>query len=230
MNCEESKNLMTISIYGKLTSSEKAQLQTHLQQCSKCASLFERSAKVSNLFNDKEDIPLPDKEKSWQIISSKALKRKGGWLERFIPRKPVFQFSFALLLLVVGFTAGYFIQTGWQRGGEISQLRQEVLQIRQMAAVSLLRQESLNKRLTEIGMNSLLRQPDEEPLGFLLRALTSKADVDLPPASLDDPYLFLGDPTIRQDFIQSLSDQTSPLVEIALALARHIDQTFTDLE
>jgi len=209
MNCEESKNLITISVYGKLTPSEKALLEAHLRECSRCASIFEKSGKLSNLFNEKEDILLPDKEKSWQIISAKAIKRKGSWLERFVPKKPVFQFSFALLLLVVGFSAGYFIHSGRQRGGEITQLRQEVRQIRQIAAVSLLRQESLNNRLREIGMSSLSVQPDEEPLGFLLRTLRGETDVDLRPASLDDPYLFLSYPAVRQDLIQSLSEQTS---------------------
>lgn len=230
MNCEESKNFMTVNVYGKLTPLERAKLETHLRQCSRCRSLYEKSGKLGNLFNDKDDIPLPDKEKSWQIIAAKAVKRKGSWFERFVPRKPVFQFSFALLLLVVGFGAGYFIHSGGQRGVEIAQLHQDVRQIRQMAAVSLLRQESLNKRLREIGVSSPFVQPDEEPLGFLLRTLRGETDVDLRPTSLDDPYLFLGDLTVRQDFIQSLSEQTSPLVEIALALARHIDQTFTNLE
>lgn len=230
MNCEESKNLITVSVYGKLTPSEKAQLEAHLRECSRCATIFEKSGKLSNLFNEKEYIRLPDKEKSWQIISAKAVKRKAGWPERFVPKKPVFQFSFALLLLVVGFAAGYFIHSGWQRSGEIAQLRQEVRQIRQIAAVSLLRQESLNNRLREIGMSSLFVEPDEEPLGFLLRTLGGVTNADLRPAPLDDPYLFLGDPTVRQDFIQSLSEQTSPLVEIALALARHIEKNYSNIK
>jgi hypothetical protein len=201
MNCEESKNLMTISAYGKLTPSEKAQLEAHLRECLRCVRIFEKVGKLSHLFNEKQDIPLPNKEKSWQIISAKALKRKGGWLERFVPRIPVFQFSFALLLLVVGFGAGYFIHSGWQMDGEMAQLRQEVLQIREITAASLLRQESMNQRLREIGMGSLFAQPEEATWGSLLQTLRGA----------DDLYL-------------SLSEQTSPLVEIALAFARHIEQ------
>ncbi|UCC41240.1 MAG: zf-HC2 domain-containing protein [Candidatus Aminicenantes bacterium] len=224
MNCEESKNLITISVYGKLTPSEKEQLEKHLRECSSCARIFEKSEKLSNLFDEEEDIHLPDKEKSWQIVSAKAVKRKGGWLERLVPIKPVFQYSAAILLLVVGFAAGYFIHSGWQRGGEIAQLRQEVLQIRQIAAASLLRQESLNRRLGDIGMNSLSVQPEEGPWGSIVRILRGETEVNLYPVSIDDPSLFPGSPAVRQDFIQSLSEQTSPLVEVALALVRHIEQ------
>lgn len=225
MNCEESKNLMTVSVYGKLTSSEKAQLEAHLRECSRCASIHEKAGKLRNHVIETENIPLPDKEKSWQFISAQALKRKGNWLERFVPKTPVFQLSYTLFLLIVGFAVGYFIHSGWQRSDEIAQLRQEVLQIREITAASLVRQESLNYRLREIGLNSLVAQPDEGPLRAFLRTLRGEADVDLRQAPRDDPYFFLRDPAVREDFIQSLSEQTSPLVEIALAFARHIEKS-----
>ncbi len=192
MNCEEGKNLITINVFGKLTPSEKAQLEVHLKECPGCASVHEKAGKLSESSNENEIITLPDKEKSWQIISAKAFKRRGRWFEHFVPKKPVFQFSFALLLLVVGFAGGYFVHSGWQRSEEIALLRQEVLQIREMTAASLVRQESLNARLKETGMSSL--------------------------------YLLLEDSAVRRDLIQSFSEQTSPLVEIALILARHINQ------
>jgi hypothetical protein len=224
MNCEGSKNLITISVYGKLTPSEKDQLKAHLRECSRCADLYDKAGKLSHLFNEKEDIPLPNKEKSWQIISAKALGRKSSWLERFAAKKPTFQLSSALLLLVVGFTAGYLVHSSRQRNAEIAQLRQEVLQIREITAASLLRQESLNIRLTEIGLSSLLARSDQGLLGSLLRTLRGDTSVYLRPASIDDPYVYLTDPSAREEFIQSLSEQTSPLVEIALALTRHIEQ------
>jgi anti-sigma factor RsiW len=215
MNCEESKNLITISVYGKLTPTEKAQLEAHLQECSKCASIFEKSEKLSSLVDEKEDIPLPDKEKSWQIISDKAVKRKGGWLESLVPQKPVFQFSFALLLLVVGFAAGYFIRSGWQRGGEITQLRQEVRQIRQIAAVSLLRQESLREQMREIGSSFQVELPDEETLADFLQRVDSDR-------AFDALSIFSESPMAREEFARSLSERASPLMEIALVFTQHV--------
>ncbi len=216
---------MTVSVYGMLTPSEKAQLEAHLQECSRCASIYKKVEKLSHPVNEKEEIPLPDKEKSWQIISAKAIKRKSGWLERFMPKRPVFQLSYALLLLVVGFAAGYFIHSGRARSADMAELRQEVLQIREITAASLVRQESLNYRLREIGMDFLLAQPDEGPLGSILQTLRGETATIVGPAPTDDPYLFFRDPAVREDFIQSLSEQTSPLVEIALAFARHIEKS-----
>ncbi len=224
MNCEESQNLITISVYGKLIASEKDQLKAHLRECSRCARIFDKVGKLSHQFNEKEDIPLPDKEKSWQIISAKTFKSKGNWLERLMPKKPAYQLSYALLLLVVGFSAGYFLHSNWQQGGEISHLRQEVLQIREITAASLLRQESLNERLREISMGSLLTQADEGLLNAFMQTIRGDTNISLRPASINDPYAYLIDPAAREEFIQTLSEQTSPLVEIALALTRHIEQ------
>jgi len=198
MNCEESKNLITVSVYGKLTPSEKAQLEIHLRECPSCARKHEKAVKMSHLINDQQDIPLPDKEKSWQIISAKALQKKSRWLERLVPKRPAFQLSYALLLLVVGFAAGYFINSGWQRNAEIAQLHQEVLQIREMAAASLVRQESLNFRLREIGLGSLSAQPDEGPLRSFFRTLRGEADGR--PAPGDDLYSLLHPVPFRTDF------------------------------
>jgi len=105
MNCEKSKNLITISVYGKLTPSEKAQLETHLRECSRCARIFEKSGKLSSLFNEKEDIHLPDKEKSWQIISAKALERKGGWPILFPYKKLAFAASALAVIVILAWIA-----------------------------------------------------------------------------------------------------------------------------
>ncbi len=205
MNCEESKNLMTISVYGTLTSSEKDRLEAHLRECRRCAGQYEKVRKLNSLFSEKEDIPLPDKEKSWRIISADVLKRRPGRFAPLTAKRPVFGFSLAFFLLMVGFGAGYLVRSGGLRDAGMNQLRREVLEIREITAASLLRQESLNMGLRGMRAESLAAPAEEAPLDFVLRSL-------------------LGDPVSRQEFINSLSEQTSPMVEIALALARHIER------
>lgn len=204
MNCDEYKDLITISVFGELTSEELTQLKAHLRDCSKCAAIYERSGKLSDLSNQKDNIPFPDKEESWQIISAKALKRKGSWFERFTLQKPVLQYAFVLLFLIVGFAAGYFFRSNGLKGSQLAQLQQEIGQIREITAASLLRQESLNMKLREIGMSTPLAQSDEKPLGYLLRTLIGETS---------------------GNSIQPRSEQTSPLVDIALTLVRHINQS-----
>ncbi len=205
MNCEESKNLMTISVYGKLTPSERSRLEAHLQECVRCAGQYEKVRKLNHLFIEKEDIPLLDMEKSWRIISADVFKRRRRGPRPRIFTKPVFAFSMALSLLMLGFVAGLLVRSGGLRNGEMAQLRREVLEIREITAASLLRQESLNMGLRGMATESLAAPAEEDSLDSFLQIL-------------------LGDPVRRQEFIDSLSEETSPVVEIALALARHMER------
>ncbi len=105
MNCQECKNLITVSVYGKLTSLERSQMDDHLRECPECTRIYKKSENLISLFEDKEEIPLPDKEKSWDIISSRAVPKKS---ERtiFFPYK---KWAFAASALVIVFLLGFLI-------------------------------------------------------------------------------------------------------------------------
>jgi hypothetical protein len=204
MNCEECKDIITISVFGDLTHEAQNQLKAHLRNCSGCAKIYERSEKLSDLNNQKDNIPLPDKEKSWRIISANALKKKRSWVERFALQKPVFQYSAVLLLLIVGFAFGYFLRADGLTGSQLAQLQEEIGQIREITAASLLQQESLNMKLRDIGLSTTFAQSDEIPMEYLFRTL-------------------IGDSKVNS--VRPQTEQTSPLVDIALTLVRYINQS-----
>jgi hypothetical protein len=106
MNCEECKNLITVSVFGKLTPQEKRQLEEHLRECPECTRIYEKSENLSSLFEDKEEIPLPDKEKSWEIISSKSVQRKSGRTIFFPYKKLAFAASALIIVFLLGFLIG----------------------------------------------------------------------------------------------------------------------------
>jgi len=204
MNCEDYKNLITIGIFGELTKDELSRLKAHLRECPACAAVYEKSEKLSDLADQKDEIPLPDKEKSWQIISAKTLKKKRSWIDRLVLPKPVFQYALVVLLLGAGFAAGYFFRSNRVKGTQMAQLQQEISQIREITAASLVRQESLNMKLREIGMSTPMTQSDQITLGYLIRS-------------------WMG--SVEEDSLSTRSAQTSPLVDLALTLVRHINQS-----
>ncbi|MDH5384722.1 MAG: zf-HC2 domain-containing protein [Candidatus Aminicenantes bacterium] len=112
MNCEECKNLITVSVFGKLTSSEKTLLEEHLRACPGCSRIYEKSVQLSSLSEGKDDIPLPNKEKSWQIIRAKTLPKRGRWKDVFSYKKLAFVTSAVLAVFILGFLAGklFFFQ------------------------------------------------------------------------------------------------------------------------
>jgi len=237
MKCTQIKERFPDFLIGEIDEITRKEIQEHVTLCDSCREELESlSAIWAKLGVLPEEQPSNKVRRRFYAMLEKykqTLKQEksrphlgkllDGWLERWALRRPVFQFSFAFLLLVVGLAAGYFLQTSWQRNGEINLLRQEVHQIRQIAAVSLLRQESLSEQLRGIGWSSRVEQPDEATLAALLSTVESETDINLRLDAIDALLLFRDYPMVRQELVQSISEHTSPLVEIALTLARNVN-------
>lgn len=234
MKCKQIKGKFADYLIGEIDEVTRKQIQEHVTECDSCREELESlSAIWTKLGVLPEEQPSHNvrarfyttlEEYKQNMQQEKERPKLGtlmdGWLERLMPRRPAFQFSLALILLVVGLTAGYFLHAGFQGSGEITQLRQEVRQIRQITAVSLLRQESLREQLRNSGLSSQVELPDEETLADFLRSVSGDTTPDLHLAALD--ALFPQSPAIRRQLSRSLSEQTSPLVEIALAFSQQI--------
>ena len=234
MKCKQIKGKFSDYLIGEIDEVTRKEIQEHLTACRSCREELENlSAIWTKLGVLPEEQPSNNvrarfyatlEEYKQNMQEEKEKPRLGtlmdGWFERLMPRRPAFQFSLALILLVVGLTAGYLLHAGVQGGGEIAQLRQEVRQIRQITAVSLLRQESLREQLRNEGLSSQVELPDEETLSEFLRSAGSDTPKDARLAALD--ALFPQSPAIRRELARSLSEPTSPVVKIALAFSQQI--------
>lgn len=234
MKCSQIQKRFSDYLIGEIDDNTRKEIQEHVTTCDSCRKELESLSAIWTKLG-----VIPEEQPSNTVrarfyAALEAYKQNtehekvrpslsqilDGWFERFVPRRPVFQFSLALILLIGGLTAGYFLRAGLHQGGEIAQLRQEVQQIRQITAVSLLRQESLRENLKEIGWSSGVDLPDEETLEDFLRRVGSDVPTGSRLAVLD--ILFPESPAVRQELAKSISKRTSPLVDIALAFSQHI--------
>jgi len=103
MNCHDFQNTMVINIFGKLTSSEKNELEGHLRECRKCTRFYQKYKSVVGITETIEEPPLPDWGNSWSRISDRTFKKK--------PVKPIFlpspKFAIAGAALVIVFVIGF---------------------------------------------------------------------------------------------------------------------------
>jgi hypothetical protein len=67
-----------------------------------------------------------------------------------------------------------------------------------------------------------VEQSDEGTLEALLRIVSSDRNINTRLAAIDALHLLPDYPLVRQELVQSISEQTSPLVDIALILTDHI--------
>jgi len=226
MKCTQIKEKFSDFLTGELDKNVREEIQEHITVCSSCREELENltaiwtklgvlpeeqpSDKVRTRFYAVLDQYKKNQDR--KTVRPRKERFSTGWLPPWIPTRPAFQFSIAALLLVVGLAGGYFLRSGWQRKGEIAQLRQEVHQLSRITAVSLLQQESLSEQMGGIRWSSQLSQENRVSLVDFLRTL----NLDISPISPSP-----NNSIAQSAFVQSFSEQASPVVEIALNLVKH---------
>jgi len=230
MKCKDIKEKFLDFLTGEIDEAAKAQVQSHISTCASCReeleSLSEIWTKLGVLPEEKPSKTLRTRfydmlqTYKQELDQEKAKPRLGEILEALFrslwPKRPAWQFAFSLLLLFAGLAAGYFLNSSGKRQSEMAQLRQEVQNIRQTLAVSLLEQPSPSERLRGVSLSYSLAKPGEKILEALLNTLNNDPNINLRLAAVDALYLFYQNPAVKEGLIHSLSLQTSPLVQVAL--------------
>jgi hypothetical protein len=103
MSCQNTKNLIAIGIFGRLTPSQREELEAHIKACPECASRYEESAHLIGLRPESEVIPPPDLEQSWEVISSRTEGRR-----RFLGNVHMRKWAFVTGMFLIVFILGYF--------------------------------------------------------------------------------------------------------------------------
>lgn len=229
-NCEEIQNLLPDYFQENLDEETKIHIQTHLQTCSSCQIEFETIGelweKMSLVADEKPSENLKANfytllsayKEGLQQADSKVsiVERISFWLEKLWPRKPVFQFGYAVLFLAFGLVLGRWVFTTNQTNGEIAQLREELKNVNQLVTLSLLRQQSPSERLKGVSWTYQLSQPDPEVITALVQTLNNDSNINVRLAAVDALSLFIELPKVKNELIQSLLKQTYPLVQIEL--------------
>ncbi|MFC2164346.1 HEAT repeat domain-containing protein [Acidobacteriota bacterium] len=230
MNCIKIKEKFPDFLTGELDQKEKEDIQAHIARCDSCREELESlSAIWTKLGVIQEEQPSPEvRTRFYTMLEAYKQGMEQGKVpspvkqffnnlgEHLWPRRPALQFSLALIFLVVGLAAGYFITADGQNSAEFVQLRDEVKSMRQTLAVSLIDRSSPSERLRGVNMSYGMDQPDAPMLDALLNTLDNDPNVNVRLAAVDALYLFYDSPKVKEGLIQSLSKQPSPLVQVAL--------------
>ena len=99
---------------------------------------------------------------------------------------------------------------------DVTALRDEVRDLRQMVTLSLMQQQSVTERLKGVSWSSQLDQPGNEVVAALIDTLMHDANVNVRLASIDALRRFAERDAVRSATVRALDTQTSPLVQMAL--------------
>ena len=229
MKCDSVREKLSEYLLGNINPGKKKEIDSHMKACRSCyleleqmESVWEklgglpveepgpalRSRFYAMLEAEKRESELKDKRPLHERIES--------WLHHWWPNRPVVQFAFSLGFLVFGLLIGNQLKTGPKGNGELADLRNEVKEMRQIVSVSLLNQSSSSERLRGLSFSTQVDQPTESLLSAVFNALNDDPNINVRLAAVDALFLFSDRPGVRDELVRSLSNQTSPLIQISL--------------
>jgi HEAT repeat protein len=138
--------------------------------------------------------------------------RGRGWW----PARAVWQTALAVALLVAGGFGGRYLERPRTASPEMAQLQGQVESLRELVALSMLRDQSPSSRIHGVTYGSQLARPDRPIEEALLYAVNHDANVNVRLSAVDALEKLAGNAGIRRALVDALPMQDSPLVETAI--------------
>jgi hypothetical protein len=127
------------------------------------------------------------------------------------------QMAAAAAVLVAGVALGRLTtSSNASNDDQLTAMRRELGDMRQMVTMSLLQQQSAAERLEGVAWTSRIERPGTEVVSALLDTLMHDPNVNVRLASIEALKRFADQDMVRRSTLQSLPQQSSPLVQIAL--------------
>jgi hypothetical protein len=230
MKCDKIKDLFPDYASHHLEPNTEKEFNEHLAACPDCRQQIEQLTFIwQGLQNLPEEKPSPELRNRFDAmleaykqglqqaaVQLSRRERFDGWIESWWPRRPVVQFALSAALLVCGLFIGNQIDFGKTSTDEVSQLRDQIHEMRQMVTLSLLAQPSSSERIRGISWSTRVDKPNDSLISALLNTLNSDPNVNVRLAAVDALTMFGDQPGIRPALIQSLTKESSPLVQICI--------------
>ncbi|HEY4789391.1 MAG TPA: HEAT repeat domain-containing protein [Bacteroidales bacterium] len=185
---------------------------------------------LSQLYNNLEKItpPEPDSgltEKFYTMLEEEKAKYQFKikhadryiWIGQLFEKKKLAVAAVAIGIFFVGWVVGYQFSSNKEYKTQVSNLLNEVHSTQKMLMLTLLEQPSATDRLKAINLGSKLPATDNKVTDALLNVLNNDPDVNVRLVALDALSQFSRNPKVRIGLIQSIANQDSPIVQIALA-------------
>jgi HEAT repeats len=223
MTSEEFHQLIPNYLSGQLSAAEKTSFEAQL---SKDPDL---RIEVAELQSTWEELALlPEEQPSsavrarfYQKLNDINQGRARPFAGGFAWWKPglsglVRQVAMALLLFGLGLYVGRSNLNDPASKSEVTQLHNQVQDLRRTVALSLLERQSPTSRLEGVSWSTQVDRPDPELLSALSDTLNHDSNVNVRLSALDALEKFSSEATVRKTLVNAIRQQDSPLVQIAL--------------
>jgi anti-sigma factor RsiW len=221
MTCDDMLALLPEYWDGKLDEADRLILEAHLDRCTPCREEAARLRPIwSGLGELARDLAPGDQLRTrfYDRLEAYRLGAESAARPKVVPISARRWLPAAVGIaaaLALGFFVGSILNTR-RDNTQLSQLRTEVGNMRQLVALSLLQQQSASDRLQGVNWTYRVERSDTEVLSALLYTVNHDTNVNVRLAAVDALRTFAESPVARRGLVQAMAKQPSPMVQIAL--------------
>jgi hypothetical protein len=226
MKCEQIAELLPDYLKQGLEGEQKKTVERHLESCAECSEVaglwkklalipdeqpspagrarFDAMLQAYQTGRGNEDVPRRVKNKAsiWSVFQ---------WL-----RSPVGAVAWSIALVALGTYLGLQLGNGKASTQDLASMHTELINMRQMVALSMLQQQSASQRLEGVTWTRREEHLDPQVLSALMHTLRHDPSVDVRLAALDALSRHAAQPQVKKTVVDALQEQQSPLVQVAL--------------
>jgi hypothetical protein len=233
MRCEEVREHFADRLAGTLDADVADEMRRHVAACADCQSELGAVEEVwralgevgvpavpSNRMRERFSAALAEGRASTGGRPASRPAVRGPWAPRFWSGGPLVQTALAASLLMAGVVLGRASAPhapAPQPGGEITEMRGELHDMRQMLTLSLLQQQSATERLRGVSSTADIDQPGNEVVAALLDTLLHDPNVNVRLAAVDALRRFSDRADVRLGTKQAVTDSAAPpMLQVAV--------------
>ncbi|HKJ33148.1 MAG TPA: HEAT repeat domain-containing protein [Balneolales bacterium] len=223
---EKYTELVTAYLDGTLDEQQKTRLDEYLEK-----GLINRDElnRMVQLQHQMQEVTVPEPSSLMQsgfYDQLESFKRETtkqsvpGWMEKWniLKRQLMLpRLAMGLAVLMIGIVIGVLFNTNLRYKKQLNNLSQEVTSMRSMMVVNMLNQPSSFERLKAVNISSTIDHTDDKVIDALLKTLNNDPNVNVRLATIDVLVQHGSNPKARAGLVRSITHQTSPLVQAALA-------------
>ena len=121
-----------------------------------------------------------------------------------------------VIIGAIGFIVGYFFVPSLNNR-QMKTLSQEVSEMKQVMLLMMMEQPRAHERIKGVTLTREISQANHNVIIALAKTLNEDPNINVRLAALESLLVFWDDPLARQSIVASIAEQTSPLVQAAMA-------------
>ncbi|MCG8307273.1 MAG: HEAT repeat domain-containing protein [Cytophagales bacterium] len=155
-------------------------------------------------------------EKEFDVLKEEPKQILDRSLKTGIDHSWTMRIAAGFSLLVVGVFAGWIIGKHNAENRNVAALRQDIDEMKRMVVLSQLKQESASERILATYKFKELDSANDEVLDALIYTFNNDVNTNVKNAAAEALYKFGNHDKVRKTFINGLSNQSDPVLQIKL--------------